>query len=122
MAADEVIDLSAPAGEDPKTTVQLAQFKRDLSHILIKSDSAHMGPEITIGPYTLQFKEKVPVAALAELVGNDDRVAGMRQYIKLSLVGDPTPFDEVLTQIDLEGLGEILEALGEGYTSFPAKS
>ena len=100
--------------------VALGQFKRNLTHILIGSGK---GPELTIGETVLSFKAKAPVKALAALVSNDNKVDGMKQYILLALKkGQEEAFEAVLDDIDIEGLGEILEALGEGYTSFPEAS
>ena len=103
-----------------ESEVILAQFKRNLNHILIGTVA---GPEITIGDTVLTFKAKAPVTALAKLVGTDNRVEGMIEYIKLTLVpGQEEVFGALLDQIDIEGLAEILNVLGEGYTSFPEKS
>lgn len=102
-------------------TVVLEQFKRNLDHIQI--DTKKLGPEITVGPYVLRFKARPPVTALGTLVANENRVDGMTGYIsKCLLDGQQEQFEELLEQIDIEGLGEILNILGEGYTSFPEKS
>lgn len=125
--ADEVIDLSAPVGETAttaKTEAVNGQFVRDLSHILIpetEEGDAPKGPLITIGDFKLQFKERAPVNALGHLI--EGGLEGMRKYIGLSLEEGAKPdFEAVQNRIDIDGLGEILNALGEGYTSFPAKS
>jgi len=100
--------------------VTLAHFKRNLDHLGI---SAGIGPEITVGDIVLTFKTQAPVSALAKLVGTDNRIDGMIQYIKLTLVpGQDEEFEKLLGIIDIEGLAEILNVLGEGYTSFPEKS
>lgn len=97
------------------------QFKRNLSHIQI--DQEKVGPEITVGNTVLQFKAKPPVSALGALIGNENRVQGMVEYIQRTLVpGQNAEFAALLDEIDIEGLSEILTALGEGYTSFPEKS
>lgn len=97
------------------------QFKRNLSHILINTDAK--GPEITIGPDVFTFRIKAPVSALAALIGDDNRVEGMKQYLLGALTpGQEDAFKELLNKIDIDGLGEILNVLGEGYTSFPEKS
>lgn len=108
------------ANTEKETEVISDQFKRNLDHIRIGDAK---GPELTIGDITLQFRRKAPVKALAALIGNDNRVDGMTEYIKRVLVkGQDEEFDALLEDIDIDGLGEILSALGEGYTSFPAQS
>jgi hypothetical protein len=105
--------------------VTAAQFARDLSHILIQhtpKGAVPKGPKITLGGYELQFMEKAPVAALAELIGNENRVEGMKNYIRLTLEDGADDLDELFKVIDMDGLGEIINVLGEAYTSFPAKS
>lgn len=98
----------------------LAQFKRNLDHIAI---GAEAGPEISVGDIVLTFRKKAPVSALAKLVGTDNRIEGMIDYIKRTLVpGQEEAFEQLLDNIDMEGLAEILNVLGEGYTSFPDKS
>lgn len=97
------------------------QFRRNLDHILI--GSGDIGPELTIGDTVLRFKSKAPVKALAALIGDDNRVQGMITYILGVLQpGQEEAFTTLLDSIDVEGLGEILEKLAEGYTSFPAQS
>lgn len=101
--------------------VVLDQFKRNLDHIQI--DHELTGPEITVGNTVLVFKAKPPVSALGALIGNENRVEGMIQYISKTLVpGQLADFNALLDEIDIEGLSEILTVLGEGYTSFPEKS
>ena len=103
-----------------ESEVVLDQYKKNLTHILIGQEK---GPEITIGETVLTFRKKAPVKALAALIGNENRVDGMEQYIQRALVkGQEEAFEALLDDIDVEGLGEILNALGEGYTSFPAQS
>lgn len=123
--ADEVIDLSAPTEDgDKKLEAQNAQFVRDLSHILIpetEEGTDARGPLIVIGPYKLQFKVEAPVNALAHLI--EGGLDGMRQYVQLTLESaSKADFETVEGKIGVNGLGEILNALGEGYTSFPAQS
>lgn len=122
---DEVIDLSAPAQDDgTKLEVKNAQFVRDLSHILIpetEEGETPVGPLIVLGPYNLQFKERAPVNALGHLI--EGGLEGMRKYILGSLEDSAKPdFEKVQDRIDIDGLGEILNALGEGYTNFQEKS
>lgn len=109
------------AEKTKENEVALEQFRKNLDHILI--DGKKVGPEITIGGTVLKFKAKAPVKALAALISADNRVHGMETYIRKTLVsGQDEAFDALLEEIDIEGLAEILNALGEGYTSFPEKS
>lgn len=99
----------------------LEQFRRNLDHILIDNDK--IGPEVTVGNTVLRFKAKPPVKALSALIGATNRVEGMITYIGKTLVpGQEEALDTLLDDIDIEGLAEILNALSEGYTSFPEKS
>jgi hypothetical protein len=101
--------------------VTLAQFKRNLSHVLISKDE--VGPELTLGDTVLTFKAKSPVDSLVDLVGMENRVAGMTSYIRKALKpGQDEAFSDILGNIDMEGLVEIVNALSEAYTSFPDKS
>lgn len=109
------------ANTKTENEVVLEQFKRNLDHIQLDHELA--GPEITIGNTVLVFKVKPPVSALGALIGNDNRVEGMIQYISKTLVsGQLAEFNALLDDIDIEGLSEILSTLSEGYTSFPEKS
>lgn len=109
------------ATKEKESAVALEQFKRNLDHI--KIDKTEVGPEITIGDTVLRFKPKAPVSALSSLIGSENRVEGMSTYILKTLEpGQEDAFVALLDEIDIEGLGEILNALGEGYTSFPEKS
>lgn len=97
------------------------QFKRNLDHILI--DNSAVGPEFTIGGWTLKFRSKVPVRALAKLINTEDRIEGMTAYIRGALVdGQDDALNAIVELTDIEGLSEIVNVLGEAYTSFPAKS
>lgn len=105
-----------------ETEVTVAQFKRSLDHILIGEKN---GPVIDIGPYSLKFKEKGNVLAIAALLADDNKVDAMKNYIRGNLVDDPAvhaAYEEVLGKIDVEGLGEILNVLSEAYTSFQDQS
>ena len=124
--ADEVLDLASNTnpGEDPKAVASMGQFHRDLSYLLMDEATEGeepLGPVITLGSYVLQFKQKAPVNALGHLI--EGGLNGMRQYVLLCLEDfSKADFQNVQNRIDVDGLGVILNALGEGYTSFPAKS
>lgn len=108
------------AKKEKESAVVQEQFQRNLSHILINTDEK--GPEITIGLDVFTFKPKAPVTALAALIGDDNRIEGMRKYLLGALIpGQEEKFEGLLSKIDIDGLGEILNVLGEGYTSFPDK-
>lgn len=110
----------AATDKTKESETTLTQFKRNLDHILIDHDKA--GPEVTVGDTVLKFKIKPPVTALSALIGNENRVEGMVSYISKTLVkGQEEAFTALLEDIDIDGLAEILNALGEGYTSFPEK-
>jgi hypothetical protein len=105
-----------------ETEVVSEQFKRNLDHILIGDE---VGPELTIGKYKLTFKAKGSVKAIAHLIGDENRVEAMQEYVRGCLVDDPAvqaAFEELLGKIDMDGLGAIIGVLGEAYTSFPEKS
>jgi hypothetical protein len=112
--------MATPDKDKLNETVQ-GQFVKNLDHILI--DPKAKGPQIPIGKTTLKFKNKPPVTALGTLVGEANQIDGMTGYIRKCLIkGQEDAFNEILENIDLPGLGEIMEALSEGYTSFPEKS
>lgn len=112
--------MAEKANKEKENEIVLEQFKRNLDHILTDSTQ---GPEITIGDTVLKFKAKAPVSALGALIAHENRVEGMSEYIRKTLLpGQEDEFNALLDIIDVEGLSEILNALGEGYTSFPAKS
>lgn len=99
----------------------IAQFKRNLDHIRINPVEA--GPELTLGDITLTFKKKAPLKALVALVDSPNQILGMTEYIRLTLVkGQEEALETLLEEIDVEGLGEILNVLSEAYTSFPDQS
>lgn len=107
--------------KEQESDVVHEQFRRNLSSILI--DKTIVGPEITVGETVLRFRSKAPVKALAKLIGSENRIDGMAGYIRETLVkGQEEAFDLLMDDIDLDGLAEIINALGEGYTSFPEKS
>jgi hypothetical protein len=95
-------------------------MKRNLSHLrisAIKSD----GPEIDFGDgAVLKFKPKIPTTAMAALVGEDDRIAGLRGYIRLSLTPESrSVFEDLLDDLPLDSLNAIVEFLAEASTPFP---
>jgi hypothetical protein len=111
--------MAEPKDKTKENETVLAQFKRTLDHILI---SAGAGPEIKVGKTTLKFKKSAPVSALAALIGDENRINGMEQYLRKTLLpGQDEALTELLDAIDIAGLSEILDALGEGFTSFPDK-
>lgn len=103
-----------------ENTVVIAQFKRTLDHVLIGNGA---GPEITVGDIVLRFKTSAPVSALAALIADENRISGMEKYLSKTLLpGQEGSLQQILDTVDIAGLSEILDALGEGFTSFPAPS
>lgn len=108
------------ADNDQENEVVQAQYKRTLENILIGNEA---GPEITVGDTVLRFKKSSPVSALAALLATENRVAGMEAYLRKTLLpGQDEALNTVLDNVDIEGLSKILDALGEGLTSFPDQS
>jgi len=114
-------DAAKEVLKEREDEVVLTQFKRNLDHIQIDPEAT--GPELTVGDLVFKFKEKVPVRALSKLVGSDNRVLGMSEYIQKALKpGQDEEFELLLDRTDIEGLAEVLNALGEAYTAFQGKS
>lgn len=120
--------MATPASTTKKVAQadhQTDQFRRDLSHILIQAaanDDSPAGPVIQVGIYELRFKAKAPVSALIALIRGEDRIEAMTTYLRQCLESDTGAIEELLSLTDIEGLSEIIGALGEAYTGFPATS
>lgn len=118
----DTIDLSAGPADTALTEATTKQFRRDLSHILIDLEG---GPEIVLGEDVLRFKSAITLDALAELLSEtNNRLDAMRNYVNLALASeeDRQAFAKYSGRLDMDGLGEIINVLGEAYTSFPEKS
>lgn len=116
------MDLSQMGAEKALESKALDNLKRNMSHLLISSIEEG-GPEIDFGERgVLVFKPRVPSTAMLELVSNENKIDGLRNYIRIALTPESRPvFDEVLDDIPMEGLNEIVEFLSEATTSFPTK-
>lgn len=125
---DEQMDLSASGAADKATETDLAvaQFQRDLTHILLPvpdEDHPSTGPRLQLGEDFLQFKPTAPISALAALIREGNQLQAMKDYVILTLEDTSVPtFLKYENRITIEGLGEIISTLGEGYTGFPDQS
>jgi hypothetical protein len=120
--SDEVLDLTAIDEQGPQESRALTSLKKNLSHLLI-SAIKETGPEIDFGDgQVLVFKPKVPTTAMVELIGNDNRIEGLRSYIRLSLMPSSRDlFEELLDDLPLDALNSIVEVISEASTPFPTK-
>lgn len=93
-------------------------LQKTFDHILISTMGT--GPNFSLGGVTYNFKPKVPVTAIIKLVRNENNYDGMTDYIIESLVdqGDGAKFRDHLSDIDGEGLAEIVEWLTESAAGF----
>lgn len=120
MAASDIKDLTA---EDPATEAgkALDSLKKNLSHFLI-SGMEEQGLEIQFDEVVLKFKPRIPATATVELIGNENRLLGLQNYIKLALLPESREdFEGLLDDIPLEGLNAIVEAVAESVVPFPTK-
>lgn len=120
MAANDVRDLTA---EDPATQAgkALQNLKRNLSHFLISS-MEEVGPEIQFGETVLKFKPQVPATAMNELIGSENKLQGLQNYIRLSLLEESkADFDAILDDVPLDALNAIVEIVSEAAAPFPTK-
>jgi hypothetical protein len=117
MASADVIDLSVEE-KSPSEVRALSDLKKNLSHFLISKDK--VGPEIEFGDVTLKFRSAVPASAMVLLLGEDNRIDGLRGYIRETLVPESREdFEGLLESIPLEALNAIVEFLAEAATPFP---
>lgn len=120
--ADEVIDLTEVGTDEGLGSEALANLKRNMAHLLISSIEDE-GPEIDFGAAgVLKFKPRIPATAMLDLLGNDNHVDGLRNYIRRCLIEESKPvFEELLDDLELSSLNAIVEFLSEATTSFPTK-
>jgi|GEM_PF-3673673 len=96
---------------------------RNLSHILISRRDEDLVPAFTIGETTYLVYPKVPATAIVRLTTGGSNVAGMQDYV-MSCLAKPEQRDEFITlmdNIDVEGLGEIIEEIVSITTPFDGK-
>lgn len=123
----ETLDLSAQAAEEAQQTRALSNLKKNLSHLLISSQTTE-GPEIDFGPdedgkeRVLFFKAQIPTTAMEALIGDDNRIRALKTYIYLSLKPESRPlFDSLMDDLPLDALNAIVEVITEATTPFPTK-
>jgi hypothetical protein len=112
--ASEVLDLSAE--DTTKQTQALQALERNFSHMLISSQEAEgkTGPKITFGDKVLTFRPAIPSTAMTELLGNDNKIEGLRNYVRLSLQPESRPtFEELQDDLPLDALNMIVETISE---------
>lgn len=114
VKAAEVRDLSAE--DTTVATKSLQSLERNLSHLLISS-SKENGPKLTFGKTQLVFKSQIPTTAMAELIANENKIEGLRNYIRLSLLPQyREAFDQLQDDIPLDALNTIVGILSEAAT------
>lgn len=116
VKAAEVRDLSE---ETPSGAKALQALERNFSHMLISANK-EKGPRITFGDTVLTFRPQVPATAMTELLSNDNKVEGLKNYIKFTLEKDSRDdFERLQDDLPLEALNAIVEVISEAATPFP---
>lgn len=112
--ASEVLDLSAE--DTTQTTKALRALERNFTHMLISSIK-ETGPIITFGDTVLTFKPAVPATAMTELLSNDNKLEGLKNYIRLSLQEDSRDgFEALQDDLPIDALNKIVEVISEAAT------
>lgn len=117
VKAAEVIDLSAE--DTTQQTQALRALERNFTHMLISSqeEEGKTGPVITFGKTVLTFRPAVPATAMTELLSNDNKVEGLKNYIRLTLQeGSRDGFEALQDDIPLDALNKIVETISEAST------
>jgi hypothetical protein len=117
--ASEVRDLTAE--DTTQSTRALQALERNFSHMLISAQEAEgaTGPKITFGEKLLTFRPQVPATAMTELLSNDNKVEGLKNYIRLTLQEDSREdFEALQDDLPLEALNKIVEVISEASTPF----
>lgn len=115
--AAQVRDLSAE--DTTQQTQALQSLKRNFSHMLISAQEAEgkTGPEITFGDVVLTFRPAVPATAMSELLANDNKVEGLRNYVRLVLKPEcRQDFEDLQDDIPLDALNQIVQTISEAST------
>ena len=113
--ASEVLDLSAE--DTTKQTQALQALERNFSHMLISAQEADgkTGPKITFGEdKVLVFRPAIPSTAMTELLSNENKIEGLRNYIRLTLQPESRDlFEELQDDLPLDALNKIVETISE---------
>lgn len=93
---------------------------RNLNHILISRKEEDYVPAFTLGDTEFLIFPKVPAEAIVRLTTADTPVTGMRDYVVACLAKPEhrTAFLELMSEIDIEGLGLIIEEIVSKTTPF----
>lgn len=93
---------------------------RNLDHILISRNDSDLIPAFTIGKTEFLIYPKVPAQAIVKLTTAENTVTGMTDYVRVCLAKEEhrKEFDELMHNIDIEGLGTIIEEIVAKTTPF----
>lgn len=93
---------------------------RNLDHILISRTDGDLIPAFTIGKTEFLIYPKVPAQAIVKLTTAENTVAGMTEYVRTCLAKEEhrKEFDDLMSKIDIEGLGTIIEEIVAKTTPF----
>jgi hypothetical protein len=93
---------------------------RNLSHILISRKESDLIPAFTIGETDYLIYPKVSADAIVRLTTATTTVVGMRDYITTNLAKPEQreQFIALMEEIDVEGLGQIIEEIVAKTTPF----
>lgn len=101
----------------------MREGSRNLNHILISRRDEDLIPVFTIGDTDFLIFPKVPAEAVVRLTTAENQITGMRDYVMACLAKPEQreAFGNILADIDVEGLGEIIEEIVSRTTPFDAK-
>jgi hypothetical protein len=93
---------------------------RNLSHILISRRDEDLIPAFTIGDVDYLIFPRVSAESIVKLTTAESTVTGMRDYILANLAKEDqrTTFASLMNDIDVEGLGLIIEEIVARTTPF----
>lgn len=120
--ASEVLDLSAE--DTPQQTQALKSLERNFTHMLIsaREEAGETGPVITFGETVLTFRPAIPATAMTELLGNPNKIDGLRNYIRTTLrPEDREDFDRLQDDIPIDALNKIVEVISEAAVPLDSK-
>lgn len=112
--AKEVLDLAAE--DTTQQTQALQALERNFTHMLISAqeEEGKTGPIITFGDRKLVFRPAIPSTAMTELLSNDNKVEGLRNYLRLSLREESREtFDDLQGDLPLDALNKLVETISE---------